>query len=79
MRLSVLALFIALPAAAYAAAVCPQHQQGSMDHFKVDCAERGQWCDDSITCCGRLQCLSNGFSRVRVTTFALIRVGWALS
>ena len=72
MRLSVLALFIALPAAAYAA-VCPQ-QQDAMDYFQIDCAERGQWCNDSITCCGRLQCLSNGFSRVGVT-FALIHVG----
>jgi hypothetical protein len=63
MRLSFLALFIALPAAAYAA-VCPQ--QDTMD-FNVQCAERGDYCNDSIPCCGRLQCVPNGYGSVCLT------------
>ena len=77
MRLSVLALFIALPAAAYAA-VCPEGpQQGSVD-FHAACSERGQWCNSEIPCCGRLECVWNGFSRVCLT-FALIHMGAELS
>src|ERR1019366_8762711 len=60
MRLTVLALFIALPAAAYAA-VCPQ--QHSIDS-EVACAERGDWCNDEVPCCGRLECIWNGFGGV---------------
>jgi len=60
MRLSVLAFVIALPAAAYAA-VCTQQ-------FTIDsgpqCAERGEWCNAEIPCCGRLECRWNGFSSV---------------
>jgi hypothetical protein len=70
MRLSVLALFIALPAAAYAA-VCPQ--QGT--DLKVQaCGERGDWCNERIICCGRLECRWNGFASVGPKC-ALIHVG----
>ena len=69
MRLSVLALLIALPAAAYAA-VCPQ--QHSMD----DCGERNDYCSDEIPCCGRLECRWNGFTNVRLMSHLLIRIGY---
>ncbi|KAF8483368.1 hypothetical protein DFH94DRAFT_306428 [Russula ochroleuca] len=60
MRLSVLALFIVLPAAAYAA-VCPQqHSTNSEDK----CAERGEYCSGDIPCCGRLVCNWNGYGSV---------------
>ena len=74
MRLSIVALFIALPAAAYAA-VCPQGPQLGSTEFKVQCASRGEWCNADIPCCGRLQCAWNGFSHVCLT-FALIHVGY---
>ncbi|KAF8460786.1 hypothetical protein DFH94DRAFT_775676 [Russula ochroleuca] len=71
MHLSALTLFIALPAAAYAAVFPQGLQQRSMDF----CAERGQWCNADIPCCGRLECMWNGFSRVCLA-FALIHVGY---
>jgi hypothetical protein len=60
MRLSVLALFIALPAAAYAA-VCPQQHPTI---FEKECAERGDFCGSDIPCCGRLVCQWNGYGSV---------------
>lgn len=53
MRLTVLALFIALPAATYAA-VCPQQNPiGS----EFDCTPIGSKCDpDNNSCCNGLQC-----------------------
>jgi hypothetical protein len=77
MRLSILALFIALPAAAYAA-VCPQGPQQGSNDVHAECAERGQWCNSEITCCGRLQCVWNGFASVYLT-FTLIHMGAELS
>jgi len=53
MRLTVLALFIALPAAAYGA-VCPQLEQSSLQ-FKGNCAEFGESCADH-GCCDTLKC-----------------------
>jgi hypothetical protein len=55
MRLSVLALFIALPAAAYAA-VCPQ--QHSMD-FEDTCYQGGKMCFRDKPCCEPFQCHLN--------------------
>jgi hypothetical protein len=60
MRLSFLALFIALPAAAYAA-VCPQQHPTI---FEDECAERGDFCSYDIPCCGRLVCEWNGYGSV---------------
>ncbi|KAI9436658.1 hypothetical protein H4582DRAFT_1962372 [Lactarius indigo] len=48
MRFSTLAIFIILPAAAYAA-VCPQ--QFPVVN-KYECAESGEPCDENINCCG---------------------------
>ena len=53
MRLTVLALFIALPAAAYGA-VCPQSEQSSLE-FKGSCAAFGESCADR-GCCDSLKC-----------------------
>ena len=73
MRLSILALFIALPTTAYAAVFPQGPQLGSRD-IKVQCAELAQWCNDNVPCCGRLQCTWNGFSSVCLT-FAPIHIG----
>lgn len=63
MRLSILTILIALPAAAYAA-VCPQ--QFSID-FDLGCVPRGGRCSDANPCCGFFKCMSNGNSpRVRI-------------
>ena len=72
MRLSLLAFFIALPAAAYAAACS---QQNSIN-VETDCAERGDYCNDDIPCCGRLQCNWNGYGSVCITVHLLIYVGY---
>jgi hypothetical protein len=69
MRLSALALLIALPAAAYAAACT---KQLSIDS-EVKCAERGEWCSSQIACCGRLECQWNGFSTVCLGVHGLAR------
>lgn len=53
MRLTVLALLIALPAAAYGA-VCPQLEQSSLE-FKGECVQLGESCADR-GCCDPLQC-----------------------
>ena len=72
MRLTALALFIALPAAAYGA-VCPQ--QSSLE-FKSKCANLGESCADRA-CCNRLQCtFVPRFGKVcPEAPFALIHVG----
>ena len=55
MRLTVLALFIALPAAAYGA-VCPQlGLEYSSLEFKGNCAALGESCADR-GCCDSLKC-----------------------
>ncbi|KAI9436534.1 hypothetical protein BJY52DRAFT_1328382 [Lactarius psammicola] len=68
MRFSTFALFIALPAAAYAA-VCPQQ-------FSVlqndECAKAGEYCDKSLPCCGAGLCLWNGHSGVCPSAYALL-------
>jgi len=53
MRLTVLALFIALPAVAHGA-VCPQLAQSSLE-FKGNCVEFGESCADR-GCCDSLKC-----------------------
>jgi hypothetical protein len=70
MRLTVLALFIALPAAAYGA-VCPQ--QSSLE---FECAPLGESCAD-VGCCNQLRCTYIPlFGMVcLVARFALIHVG----
>ena len=59
MRLSILALFIALPAAAYAA-VLPGSEggqkQGSQSKPKADCTPKFNPCDDVTPCCGDFIC-----------------------
>lgn len=61
MRFSTLALFIVLPAAAYAA-VCPPQQlsveQLSVEH-KAICAGPDDYCDMSVPCCGYTHCMWN--------------------
>jgi hypothetical protein len=71
MRLSALALLIALPAAAYAAACTKQLSIDS--EGPLACAERGEWCSSQIACCGRLECQWNGFSMVCLGVHGLAR------
>lgn len=66
MRLSVLALLIALPAAY--AVVCPQQQ--TID-FGYKCVERGEFCNNDSHCCGRLECKWNGYTGVCFMTHFL--------
>ena len=73
MRLSVLALFITLPAAAYAA-VCSQPEALNVEG---KCAERGAYCSSDIPCCGRLQCNWNGYGSVCI--LARSDLCWVLS
>ena len=72
MRLTVLALFIALPAAAYAA-VCPQ--QSSLE-FAPNCSLLGQSCQNR-GCCNSLRCKTIPIwgPVCLVAPFALIPVG----
>ena len=64
MRLSVLALFIALPAAAYAA-VTPQGQQGQPAQTNPktptadNCIPESSLCGNGGTCCGSFVCTPN--------------------
>jgi hypothetical protein len=67
MRFSVLTLLIVLPAAAYAA-VCPQQLSTGSG---MSCGERGDWCNDQMPCCGRLECMWNGFANVCTNAHSL--------
>ena len=69
MRLTVFALFIALPAAAYAA-VCPL-QQLSMGHTD-NCAKRGEDCHTNVCCSGI--CVT--YDYVRLSASDLLLANW---
>jgi len=51
MRLSALALLIALPAAAYAAVYPQQRSIDARDNIKANCAKLGEYCNQIIYCC----------------------------
>ena len=73
MRLTVLTLFITLPAVAYGA-VCPQQ---NLLEFKGECSLLGESCADRA-CCSPWKCIYDPIlhTMVRlVTPFALIHVG----
>ena len=63
MRLSVLALFIALPAAAYAAVTPQQGQPAASSDQKApivdSCIPESSPCGNGGTCCGSLVCTPN--------------------
>ena len=69
MRLSILALLIALPAAAYAGCQQPSTDpepspEPSPEPTVIQCGERGGFCDNNTPCCGRLQCSLSGLTGV---------------